>query len=184
VFISHKLREVLSICDALTVLRGGRVAWEGSSNEASEEKLASIMVGEDFSAATAKPPVGSASADAKILRLIDVSAPGLNSISFDLGNEILGIAGVDGNGQQELAEAIVGLRTLHQGQIFLADQEISHLDARERFQLGLAHIPNDRKREGLIGSMGIGENLILKQHDSPPFSKNGMMRWRRVCESA
>jgi len=184
VFISHKLREVLSICDRLSVLRAGRVAWEGSSNDASEEKLASIMVGEDFSATTAKPPAGSASADAAVLRAVNISAPGLNSISFDLRDEILGIAGVDGNGQQELAEAIIGIRTLNNGQILLHDRDISTLDAPDRFKLGLAHIPNDRKREGLIGSMGIGENLVLKQHDSPPFSKNSIMRWNRVRESA
>jgi general nucleoside transport system ATP-binding protein len=184
VFISHKLREVLGICDRLTVLRGGRVAWEGSSNDASEQRLASIMVGEQFAPASAKSPVGSASADAPILRINNITAPGLNSISFDLGNEILGIAGVDGNGQQELAEAIVGLRSLDDGQILLMGQNISQLDARQRFVHGIAHIPNDRKREGLIASMGIGENLVLKQHSSPPFSRRGIMNWRRVRQSA
>jgi general nucleoside transport system ATP-binding protein len=184
VFISHKLREVISICDRLTVLRAGKVAWEGSSKDATETRLASIMVGEEFSGVTEKPAAGSASADAKVLRLLNISAPGLNSISFDLGNEILGIAGVDGNGQQELAEAIVGLRAIDAGQILLMNRGISGLDASERFKLGLAHIPNDRKREGLIGSMGIGQNLVLKQHDSPPFSSRGMMHWRRVRASA
>ncbi|HEV8378138.1 MAG TPA: ABC transporter ATP-binding protein [Tepidisphaeraceae bacterium] len=184
VFISHKLREVLSICDRLAVLRAGRVVWEGSSKDASEERLASIMVGEDFSTSIGQPPVGSASADAKLLRVVNICAPGLNYISFDLRNEILGIAGVDGNGQQELAEAIIGLRPLDEGQILVLDRDISTLDARGRFQLGLAHIPNDRKHEGLIGSMGIGENLVLKQHSSPPFSTRGIMHWRRVRESA
>ena len=178
VFISHKLREVLSICDRLTMLRGGRVVWEGPSKDASAQQLASIMVGEDFNPQVEKSTVGSASADAPILRIVN------NSISLDLRNEILGIAGVDGNGQQELAEAIIGLRKINEGQTFLDDREISSLDARERFALGIAHIPNDRKREGLIGSMGIGENLVLKQHSSPPFSNHGMMRWRRVRESA
>jgi len=107
-----------------------------------------------------------------------------DAISFDLGNEILGIAGVDGNGQRELAETIVGLRELPGGKIGLGDRDISALAARERFQLGLAHIPNDRKREGLIGSMGIAENLVLKQHAEPPFSRAGMMNWRRVRKSA
>jgi len=184
VFISHKLKEVLSICDRLTVLRAGRVVWEGASKDATESKLASIMIGEDFSTTSAKSAVGSASAAAVILRLLNISATGLNAISFDLCNEILGIAGVDGNGQQELAESIIGLRSLDQGQIFLADRDIAGLDARERFQLGIAHIPNDRKREGLIGSMGIGENLVLKQHSSSPFSQHGIMRWRRVRETA
>lgn len=178
VFISHKLREVLGICDRLSVLRGGRLVWQGASKDASEQQLASIMVGEDFKSTLSKPPVGSASADAALLRIIN------SAVSFELKNEILGIAGVDGNGQQELAETIVGLRHLNQGQIFLGDRDISTLDARDRFKLGLAHIPNDRKREGLIGSMGIGENLILKQHDSPPVSRNGLMRWRTVRESA
>jgi simple sugar transport system ATP-binding protein len=183
VFISHKLREVLSICDRLTVLRGGHVVWEGAGNDATEGQLASIMVGEDFSPIE-KSTARAASVDAAILRLLNISAPGLNSISFDLHNEILGIAGVDGNGQQELAEAIVGLRPLEQGQIFLADLDIYYLAARQRFQLGLAHIPNDRKREGLIGSMGIPQNLMLKQHFSPPFSNRGIMHWRQVRESA
>src|SRR6267142_2587111 len=129
VFISHKLREVLSICDRLTVLRAGRVVWEGASKDATESKLASIMIGEDFSTTSAKSAVGSASAAAVILRLLNISATGLNAISFDLCNEILGIAGVDGNGQQELAESIIGLRSLDQGQIFLADRDIAGLDA-------------------------------------------------------
>jgi len=184
VFISHKLREVLSICDRLTVLRAGRVVWEGASKDATEEQLASIMIGEDFAPESSKSAIGAASANHPTLRVNDICAAGLNSISLDLHNEILGIAGVDGNGQQELAEAIIGLRMLDQGQIFLADREISHVDARGRFQFGLAHIPNDRKREGLIGSMGIGENLILKQHRSPPFSHHGIVQWRRVRESA
>src|SRR5438874_1835814 len=96
VFIRHKLREVLSICDRLTVVRAGRVVWEGWSKDSTPEKLSSIMVGEEFSRTSAKPQPGSASADAVLLKIHNVSAPGLNSISFELHNEILGIAGVDG----------------------------------------------------------------------------------------
>jgi simple sugar transport system ATP-binding protein len=79
---------------------------------------------------------------------------------------------------------MIGLRPLDQGQIFLLDRDISDLDPIARFQLGLAHIPNDRKREGLVGSMGIAENLVLKHHRASPFSQGGIMRWRRVRESA
>jgi len=188
VFISHKLREVLGICDELTVLRAGKVAWIGRASGVSASHLASIMVGQESATKTSPQPVGSAvefaSAEATVLRAINLSALGLNSISFDLGNEILGIAGVDGNGQQELAEAIIGLRELSDGKILIGDREISRLAARDRFALGLAQIPNDRKREGLVGSMGIPQNLILKQHRNPPFSKRGLLNWRRARQSA
>jgi ABC-type uncharacterized transport system ATPase subunit len=183
VFISHKLREVLSICDELTVLRAGRVVWEGSAAKATESELASIMVGAEFRDEPFQKSAGVAM-DGTVLRLVNISAPGLSSISLEIRNEIVGIAGVDGNGQQEFAEAVIGLRPLDQGQIFLCERDISSLDSSDRFQLGLAHIPNDRKREGLVGSMGIAENLVLKHHHSAPFSRGGIMRWGHIRESA
>ena len=144
------------------------------------------MVGEKVEEpSTSKVPAAPAD-DAAVtrLRLRDVSAQGLESINLDIKNEILGIAGVDGNGQQELAEVIVGLRKLSGGQVFFEEKEISALDPISRFDLGLSHIPNDRKCEGLVPAMPLPHNLILKQHRRPPWSTLGIMRWRRIRERA
>jgi simple sugar transport system ATP-binding protein len=185
VFISHKLREVLAICDRLTVLRAGSVAWEGAAKGATESQLASIMIGEKMEDSTISlAPVPSDDDAVTRLRIRDLTAPGLTAINLDIKSEIVGIAGVDGNGQQELAEALIGLRKLTAGQILFEEKDITQLDAPNRFDLGLAHIPNDRKREGLVPSMSITHNLILKQHRRRPFSRMGLMHWRRIRDRA
>jgi len=175
VFISHKLPEVQAICDDLTILRRGRVAWEGRMPGPTAAELARHMVGKDVVeirrtevCPTAGPPILEARA---------LAADGLEPFYLELGAEIVGVAGVDGNGQRELAEALVGLRPVHGGGLLLDGRDLAGLDAAARFARGVAHIPNDRKQEGLVGSMSIAENLSLKRHASRPFSAWGWMRW-------
>jgi simple sugar transport system ATP-binding protein len=104
-----------------------------------------------------------------VLRLDGVRAGGVSPVSLTVGSEIFGVAGVDGNGQQELAELVVGLRRAAAGAIYLNGVEITGLSVAGRAGLGLAHVPNDRKAEGLVGSMSVGENVALKHHRGRRF---------------
>jgi len=200
VFISHKLGEVKHICDDVSVLRRGRVVWEGPAADASAADLARHMVGRDvvevrsrllelatgMDAPTAAPPTprGEPAPGGTVLALEDVEAVGVSRISMRVGAEIFGVAGVDGNGQQELAELLVGLRPPRTGRILLAGRDITAMDLRGRAELGVASIPNDRKREGLVLSMSVAENIALKHHRRAPFSRFGVMSWAAVRRTA
>jgi simple sugar transport system ATP-binding protein len=117
-----------------------------------------------------------------ILALVDVSAPGLQHVSLSIHRgEILGVAGVDGNGQQELAEIVVGLRKPARGSVFVGGEDVTRLPLKRRLlRLGVAHIPNDRKREGLIPAMNVAENIALKIHDRAPVARLGVVRGRAM----
>ena len=200
VFISHKLGEIKRICDDLTVLRRGRVVFQGIATDVSTEELARQMVGRDvvpirrssFSDsaegtqvfATGEERVPSAPPQKKaraVLSVEAISIPPLENISLHIhAGEILGIAGVDGNGQRELSEAILGLRSPASGQIFVSGNDIAPLSIADRAALGIAHIPNDRRREGLVGTMSVTENLALKHQ----FSRLGLMRWPTARRTA
>jgi simple sugar transport system ATP-binding protein len=184
IFISHKLGEVLRICDDITILRRGRLAWQGRTADATPADLAREMVGQDIPEPSPHSIKYQISNIKYPLVLDHVSAPGLTDITFTLGSEILGIAGVDGNGQQELAETVVGLRAATAGRILLDNVDVTQLVFFSRTRLGIAHIPNDRKREGLVGSMSIAENIALKHHRQLPFSRRGVMSWRNTRELA
>ena len=173
VFISHKLAEVLRACDEVVVLRRGRVVWSGNAHGVTPAELARHMVGQDVS--EIRPDVAAASATAPILVADGVSTTGLFDVSISVGAEILGIAGVDGNGQQELAEVLLGLRPATSGRISLGPEDLTKLSLSQRTQRGVAHIPNDRKREGLVAGMSVAENVALKQHRRAPFSRAGIL---------
>jgi general nucleoside transport system ATP-binding protein len=210
VFISHKLAEVKRICDDLTVLRRGRVVWEGRASEVSATELAILMIGHQVETIS-RPEIRGTSAPQIISESAAISAPisadvpliqaavaqvgrlslervataGLDDVSLRIAaGEILGIAGVDGNGQQQLAEAVVGLRRITSGRISFAGRDVTALSFHDRLALGVAHIPNDRKLEALVPPMSITENLILKRHDRPPLSRAGIMSWRTAASVA
>ena len=186
VFISHKLAEVQRICDRLTILRRGRVAWEGPATAGADE-LAARMVGEEHhQGEQARLPVNPKREETNrsILKLESVRAEGLAELSLTVGAEVLGIAGVDGNGQQELAELLVGLRSASSGRIMLGGEDVTALGLAARNRLGIAHIPNDRKLEALVPSMSIAQNIALKHHGRRPFSRSGIVNWARVHQSA
>lgn len=175
VFISHKLWEVMRISDRVTVLRGGEVVGTLNTKDTTKEELASLMVGRpvmmqyDKVACTRPHPL-------LILENLRVkgesSASSLKGISFSVhGGEIVGIAGVDGNGQKELAEAIMGLRPVEGGKIIFAGQDITSWPTRARIEAGLAHVPEDRHRKGLILDFTVAENLVLDTYDKPPFTR-------------
>ena len=188
IFISHKLNEVLEIADRITVLRRGRKIETVPREGATEPSLARAMVGREVLLRVDKPPAtpGDVLLSVRDLRVIDERGiPKVRGISFDVrANEIVGIAGVDGNGQSELIEAITGLRRIDGGTIEVAGQPIIPRSPREMLDAGVGHIPEDRQRRGLVLEFSIGENVALHDYAKPPDSKWGWLFPQRMIERA
>jgi general nucleoside transport system ATP-binding protein len=174
VMITHKLSEVLAISDAVTVMRDGRVVGRLKTRDTSAAELARLMVGREVLLRVTKGP---AQPGATVLAVRDLEvrgadgAPRLAGVSLAVrAGEIVGIAGVEGNGQSELVEALAGLVPKERlaGRIELDGEEITGLDARQRKARGIAHIPEDRHRRGLVLDFDLAENAILGGHDRPP----------------
>jgi simple sugar transport system ATP-binding protein len=172
VFISHKLDEVIDIADRITVLRRGRVVGETRPAETTKAKLAEMMVGRPVLFQLEKPEVQPGE---PVLEVDGLLAEGkLNGISLHLrASEILGIAGVEGNGQRELAEALIGLRRPAAGSITLAGQDIAGWSVAEIRNAGVAYIPEDRQEQGLVLDMTLWENAVLGREDDTAFSSRG-----------
>lgn len=174
VFITHKLREVKEAADKITIIRRGKVVGTAKPS-ASQEELAALMVGRPVSLDVEKttPKLGEVTLSVKDLTISDHTGRALvRSVSFEVhAGEILAVAGVQGNGQSELAEAIVGLQEHVTGQIALSGREITRASVREALHAGIAFVPESREDDGLIGSFSIEENLILDLHDLPPYAK-------------
>jgi ABC-type uncharacterized transport system ATPase subunit len=178
IFITHKLKEVLAVADRITVLRAGRVAGTTTPAEASEERLASMMVGRsvqltvDRSPAEPGPPVLVVD---DLVALDDRGQAALH-VSFEVsGGEIVCVAGVQGNGQTELVEALMGLRPVSSGRIELNGLEVTGSSPDRILGAGVAHIPEDRQRDGLVSGFSIADNLILDTFDQEPFAR-GIVR--------
>jgi len=180
IFISHKLNEVMTISDRITVLRRGSVVGTIRREETDQNQLANMMVGKDITLSLDRPPArrGKKLLEVRKLQVGDEKAgrPVINDLSFDIHEgEVLGIAGVDGNGQGELAEVIAGLRPLKKGRIFLNGADVTHLSPRERIKRKLAYVPSDRHRVGSVMDLSVAENLVLKNYRDPPFSAIGLL---------
>jgi simple sugar transport system ATP-binding protein len=171
-FISHKLDEVLAIADRVTVLRRGRVVARVRTADADAPALARAIVGEEGQgSARARRGKGAAGEVVLSVRDLATESPGgvaLRGVSFDLrAGEILGVAGVDGNGQQELAAALAGLSPPARGAIRLAGEDVAALGVAARWRRGLSVLPGDRAREGLVPDASVWENLALREFDAP-----------------
>jgi general nucleoside transport system ATP-binding protein len=166
VFISHKLDEVLAIADRITVLRRGRVVGETTPTETSKEQLAEMMVGRPVLFRLDKPDVQTGEA---VLRVEDLEVGGrVKGVSLEVrSGEILGVAGVEGNGQRELAEALIGLHPPTAGRIVLEGRDLAGEDAGDVRGLGVAYIPEDRQDRGLVLDMSLWENSILGRQSKP-----------------
>lgn len=180
IFITHKLKEALAIADHITVLRGGKVVGQADPETATPEELAAMMVGRDISLTVEK---SGSKPGKEVLELINVTLtddygrPLLDNVSMQVNaGEIVGIAGIQGNGQTELVEAITGLVTLAAGQILFQNVNISATSPRERHVLGIAHVPEDRNHMGMVSSFTVAENLILDSYYSKPYSKGGRLQ--------
>jgi len=175
VFITHKLNEVLAVADRITVLRSGRVAGTKVPSETSPRELARMMVGREVLLETS---ARATSPGEPVLRLEGISArndrglPGLVDVSLEVrARQILGIAGVAGNGQRELAEVITGLRRTTSGRVVLESRDMTNRSARSMIEAGVAHVPEDRLGSGLVPGMSIAENAVLKAYRRPPVGR-------------
>jgi ABC-type uncharacterized transport system ATPase subunit len=179
IFISHKLNEVLEIADRITVLRRGKKIDTVPREGATEEKLARMMVGRDVLLRVEKTPAepGDVLLEVEDVQVVDDrSLPAVRGVSFQVrAGEIVGIAGVDGNGQSELVEAITGLRRPESGEIKVGGQAIHHASARKMLDAGVGHIPEDRHRRGLVLEFTIAENAELHDYNRPPASRWGWL---------
>jgi simple sugar transport system ATP-binding protein len=173
VFITHKMPEVIEVCDRVVVLRAGKVSGKASIAGADKASLAAMMVGRDVTAPLSVEP---RAAGPVRLHIGALAAQGVGPLDLDIrGGEILGIAGVDGNGQLELAETLAGLRPVDSGAITLDGVEITRAAVALRTQAGLAYMPADRSTTALVKSMTIAENLMLRDGHKQPFSRGGLL---------
>jgi ABC-type uncharacterized transport system ATPase subunit len=188
IFISHKLNEVLEIADRITVLRRGKAIETVPRAGATEASLARAMVGRDVLLRVEKEP---AQPGDVLLRVEDLHVRDdreiekVRGVSFDVrAGEIVGIAGVDGNGQTELIDALTGLRRIESGTVNIAGRELSHPDARSALDAGIGHIPEDRQRRGLVLEYSIAENVALHDYAKSPTARLGWLFPRRMVERA
>jgi len=188
IFISHKLKEVMTIADRITVLRDGRVVGTTRPAETSPTALARMMVGREVILTVDKKPAqpGAVVLNVKDLQVLDDRKQlKVNGVSFEVrAGEILGIAGVQGNGQTELVEALTGLRAITGGQTRILGNDTTRATAREILQTGVAHVPEDRQRDGLVLSFPVADNLILNTYYLAPFATGVQMRERAIFASA
>ena len=188
IFISHKLNEVLEIADRITVLRRGKKIETVPREGATEASLARAMVGRDVLLRIDKAPAqpGEVLLSVRDLHVRDERGlPKVSGVSFDVrAGEIVGIAGVDGNGQTELIEAITGLMKTESGVISVAGREVHNANARQMLDAGVGHIPEDRQRRGLVLDFSIAENIALHDYAKPPSAKWGWLFPNRLVERA
>jgi ABC-type uncharacterized transport system ATPase subunit len=188
VFITHKLKEVLAIADRITVMRGGKVVGSTTPQQANEQQLAAMMVGREVILTVEKGP---AKPEGEVLlveklHVRDVrDLESVRGISFSVhAGEVLGVAGVQGNGQTELAEALTGLRKIESGHVKLSGVDLTGKTPRNFTETGLAHIPEDRQRHGLVLGYTIADNLVLCDYYKPPFSVRNVIQQTVLDQNA
>ncbi len=197
-FITHKLREVLSVCDRITVLRRGKSVLTLNRNEATAEAFVQAMVGEDldvknsliFSRARGSIEEVNVS-DAPILQVKRLTVrdengtPTVNNCTFQVyQNEIFGIAGVAGNGQLELAESIMGIRPPAEGEITVAHTNVAQTETVELLKGLITYIPEDRLQDGYLPTANVAQNLILGFHKQPPYNNHSFLNWKIIFQTA
>ncbi|HUH07765.1 MAG TPA: ABC transporter ATP-binding protein [Egibacteraceae bacterium] len=174
VFITHKLREVLAVADEITVLRGGRVAGTADPATATEQTLANLMVGREVVFEVEKGPAEPGRAVLSVRGLVaadDRGHPTVAGVDLEVrAGEIFGVAGVDGNGQRELVEAICGIRPVLGGSVVIGDVDVTEASPRVIADLGVGHVPEDRAKHGLVGPFPVADNLVLNRYHRRAFS--------------
>jgi len=188
IFITHKLREVLKFADRITVIRGGKVVGTTTPKEADQKQLAAMMVGRDVSLEVDKKPANIKDQILEVENLVvldDLNQIAVRNVSFNVhSGEILGVAGVQGNGQTELVKAITGLSHPVEGKITLREKNISKSSPRVITELGSAHIPEDRQKDGLVLTATVADNLVLNTYYQKPFAKMIIIQEDSVLENA
>lgn len=188
IFITHKLKEVLRICDRIMVLRLGKVVGEADPKQSTQESLASMMVGRSVLLSVDKQPAQPTNAVLDVLHLNvldDRMLLAVKNVSLQVrSGEIVGVAGVQGNGQTELVEAITGLRPIVGGHITLDGTDITHASPRKVTEAGVAHVPEDRQKNGMVAPFPIKDNMRLQQYYLAPFSAGIISNERTINENA
>jgi simple sugar transport system ATP-binding protein len=188
IFITHKLNEVLSIADKIVVLRGGKVVGSAVPEEATEKSLANMMVGREVLLEVEKKPAqtGEVVLNVEDLYVLDErKLAACDGISFQVcAGEVLGIAGVQGNGQTELVEALTGLRHAKSGRITLLGEDITQASPRQVTELGTAHVPEDRQLDGLVLSFPVADNLVLNTYYLPPYARGVTLQEKQIEATA
>ncbi|MCK5350327.1 MAG: ATP-binding cassette domain-containing protein, partial [Desulfobacula sp.] len=184
IFISHKLDEIMEICDRVMVLQKGKIVGSSDTKNTDKKSLARMMVGRDvvFNINREKLIKGK-----KILSVENINVIGdkgllaLKNISFELfKNEIFGIAGISGNGQRELAEAITGIRPISSGKVTVNGQDITNKSPRHIYDNGVSHVPEERIRFGIAPGLFLYDNAILKQHHLKKFSRRYFLKYNQI----
>jgi len=187
-FITHKLKEIKAVADRCTVIRRGKVIGTVDVEPTPVSKMAEMMVGRTVSFSVEKAPrePGEVVLSIKDLHVTsNRKTAAVKGFSLEVrSGEILGLAGVDGNGQSELVEAITGLRKVDSGSIIFKGKDITHVTIRERVRDGLAHIPEDRQKRGLVLDYTLEDNLILEVYGLPPYAKNGFVNRKAIRDHA
>ncbi len=188
IFISNKLKEVLEICDDVQVLRLGKVVGHADPATSTEQSLASMMVGRNVLLEVDKTP---ARPGAPILQIHDLvvhderDVPVVEGVNLELfSGEILGLAGVQGNGQTELVEALTGLREVQTGRIIINDEDMTNASPRQITQAGTAHVPEDRQKAGMVGAFTVMKNMVLNTYYKSPFSKGILVDDDAIADNA
>ena len=188
VFITHKLKEALTIADRISVLRRGKVVGEVLPSQTSESQIAEMMVGRPVQLVANKGvhAPGETMLSVEDLRVVDPDGRTVvDGVSFVVrSGEIVGIAGVQGNGQTELVDAITGLRAAASGRVRIAGDDVTGDDPRARHVKGMAHIPEDRQRQGLVGALSVAENLVLTRYHDDEFRSGLTVDWDTAHETA
>ncbi|MBL5767730.1 heme ABC transporter ATP-binding protein [Heyndrickxia sporothermodurans] len=188
ILITHKLKEIMEVCDQVTVIRKGKGIGTVSVKETNPNELANLMVGREVVFKTVKKEASPKENVLEIKDLVVKDTRGIESIkSLNLNvraGEIVGIAGVDGNGQTELIEAITGLRKSESGSIKLNGKEVRNLKPRKITEAGVGHIPEDRHKHGLVLDFPIGENIVLQTYYQKPYSKGGILNFKQIYNKA
>ncbi|MCB0213529.1 MAG: ABC transporter ATP-binding protein [Anaerolineae bacterium] len=188
IFISHKLHEIFALTDRVTVLRDGQVVGTRPTSEVTKEDLAGMMVGREVLLERVRPPatVGDVRLKLENVNAVnDSGTPVLRNVSFELrSGEIVGVAGVSGNGQKQLADAVAGLQLVSDGIITLDTNNVTHLSPAQMIDAGLSYIPEERMHDGAIKDFTVEENLILQDHIRSPYSKGIFLDFSYIAKHA
>jgi simple sugar transport system ATP-binding protein len=184
ILISHKLDEILEVCDRVMVLQKGRVVGEADARDVDKKSLARMMIGRDVIFQIEKEPIERTEKVIIVDSIVvkgDQSREVVKGVSFDIyRNEIFGIAGVSGNGQRELVEAVTGLRRVESGKVTIGGTDITNESARNIYNCGIAHVPEERIKFGIAPSLFLYDNAILKQHHKRKYSNRLFLNYSRI----
>ncbi|MEI4802748.1 ABC transporter ATP-binding protein [Bacillus sp. NPDC077411] len=188
ILITHKLKEIMEVCDRCTIIRKGKGIGTVDVANTDENKLAELMVGRQVNFKTEKSDAKPRENVLEISNLVVHDARHLPTVKgLDLtvrAGEIVGIAGIDGNGQSELIEAITGLRKVESGSITLREKDVTNWPVRRITEEGVGHIPEDRHKHGLVLDFSIGDNMVLQTYYKNPYSKKGVLNFTKIYEKA